>query len=74
MPNLKGKGSTPNRGDAGAPKIPDNSVSRVVKTVEAEKGKEPGRADVVSEQGLPNFGVAGEDGAVDGNGEFIFCL
>lgn len=34
-------------------------------------GGEPGRAETLSEQGLPNFGVAGEDGAVDGNGEFL---
>lgn len=69
VPNLKNKGaSTPNRGEDGQAKVPDNNIVKVVK--EDGPKNEPGRADTLSDQGLPNFGVAGEDGAVDGNGEF----
>ena len=69
VPNLENGGSTPNRGGGGeAGKVPDNSIV----TVEGNSpGKEPRRAETLSEEGLPNFGVAGDDGEVDANGEFL---
>ena len=72
MPNRKNGGSTPNRGEGGVPKVPDNNIVAVARDVQGSgTGKGPGRVDTLSEQGLPNFGVAGEDGAVDANGEFL---
>lgn len=64
-------GSTSNRGEGGAAKLPDNSIVTVVKDVKGSaSGKASNRADILSEQGLPNFGIVQEDGAVNGNGEF----
>lgn len=43
----------------------------VVKDIQGSgPGKQSRRADILGEQGQPNFGVTGEDGTVNGNGGF----